>query len=302
MNLAVGDHCGGFAMSKKPVEPGSDQHDHIGLGQNQRAGCSRGLRVIIRQEPFRHRHRQKRDACLLNERANVSVSLCVRSAFAENNERTLCARQQVEGALDRFGGRDLPGSWIDNAHQRLRPCICIERCTENICGQVQIDPTGPSRYGGTDGACDSNTDIFRLANPEGCLGVRFCRIHLIQFFVVALLEIDNLTVARSADLDHGKTIGGRIGQRHQAVQETWCGDGQTNPRLLGQIAGDRGCISGRLFMPKADVPYSFCLSQPGQICDRNSRNAINRVDSVELQGIDYEVKSVGQSRRFLFVR
>ena len=108
-----------------------------------------------------------------------------------------------------------------------------------------------------DGARDSNTDIFGLVNPEGCLGVRFRRIHLIKFFVVALLEIDNFPVARSADLDHGKTVGGSIGERHQAVQETWCGDGQTNPRLLGQITGNRGCISGGLFMPKADVSYSL---------------------------------------------
>jgi len=61
------------------------------------------------------------------------------------------------------------------------------------------------------GACQPNTDIFGLANPEGRLGVWFRRIHLIKFFVVALLEIDNLAVARSADLDHGKTIGCSIG-------------------------------------------------------------------------------------------
>ena len=82
-------------------------------------------------------------------------------------------------------------------------------------------------------SCDSNTDILGLTDAEGCLGVRLCRIQLIKFFIVALLEIDNLAVARSTDLDHGKAISGSIGGRDEAVQESWCGDGQTNPRLLG---------------------------------------------------------------------
>src|SRR5579864_8600580 len=55
-------------------------------------------------------------------------------------------------------------------------------------------------------------------------------------------------------------------------------------------------------MPKADVPYSLCLRQPGQVGDRNSCNAIDRVDSVEFQGIDDKMKSVGQGGRLSFAR
>src|SRR5260370_9772817 len=105
--------------------------------------------MVIGQEPFGHGHRQIGNTCLLNERANVSISLCVGSAFAENNEWALRARQQVEGAFDRIWGGNLPGHWIDNAYQRLHTCICVECGTENFRGQVQIDPTWAARYGGT---------------------------------------------------------------------------------------------------------------------------------------------------------
>lgn len=113
--------------------------------------------MVIRQESFRHGHRQIRNTCLFNERPDVSVSLCVSSAFAENNKWALCAREQIEGAFDRFSGGKLPGRWIDNARQRLRTCIRIEYCTENICGQVKIDSARSSRDGSTYGACYSNT-------------------------------------------------------------------------------------------------------------------------------------------------
>ena len=85
--------------------------------------------------------------------------------------------------------------------------------------QIEVDATRPPRHRRMDCARDSNADIFGLADAERRLGVGLRRVHLIEFFVVALLEIDDLAVARPADLDHRKTVGGRVGQRHHTVQK-----------------------------------------------------------------------------------
>src|SRR5689334_25447544 len=43
----------------------------------------------------------------LDERADVGVRLSVRSAFAEQDERALRRLEQIDGALDGFGRRNL---------------------------------------------------------------------------------------------------------------------------------------------------------------------------------------------------
>jgi hypothetical protein len=68
-------------------------------------------------------------------------------------------------------------------------------------------------------ARNSNADIFGFADAESRLCVWLRRVHLIKFFVVALLEIDDRPVARPADLDHREAVGGRIRQRDNAVQK-----------------------------------------------------------------------------------
>ena len=40
---------------------------------------------------------------------------------------------------------------------------------------------------------------------------------------------------------------------------------------------------------------SFGLRQPGQIRHRNTRHAVDRVESIEFQRIDHQMKSVGDS-------
>ncbi len=142
-------------------------------------------------------------------------------------------------------------------------------------------------------ACDSNTNVFGPVDPVGRLCVGLCGIHLIELFIIALLEIDDVTLARSADLDHGEAVGGSIGKCHQAVQEAWRRNGQANSRLLGQITCYGSSVSCRLLMPEADEPYSFSLGQPAQISDRNSWNSVDGVDSVELERVDNQMKSVG---------
>ena len=150
-------------------------------------------------------------------------------------------------------------------------------------------------------ARNSNADIFGVIDAESCFGVWLCRVHLIKFFVVALLKIDDRPVARPADLDHREAVGGRISKCHHAVEKAWGGHRETDARLPGQIAGDRSRISGGLFMPKADVPQPFGLRETSQIRDRNTRHAEDSIDSIEFQGIDHKMKPVGDGGRIHFV-
>jgi hypothetical protein len=85
-----------------------------------------------------------------------------------------------------------------------------------------------------------------------------------------------------------------MGQSRQAVEEARRRHGQADARLLGQIAGDRRRIAGVLLMTERDDPEAFALGDAAKIGDRNARNAVDRLDAVQLQGVDDEVKAVRQ--------
>jgi hypothetical protein len=57
-----------------------------------------------------------------------------------------------------------------------------------------------------------------LSVPAGWHRAR--RGQLIEFLVIALLQIDDRVVARSADKNHWKAIRRGVGERDQAVQES----------------------------------------------------------------------------------
>ncbi len=65
---------------------------------------------------------------------------------------------------------------------------------------------------------------------------RACRGRLVEFLVVALLEVDDRAVARSADLDHWKTVDGRVRERHQPVEEARRRHCQADAGAPGEIA------------------------------------------------------------------
>jgi len=122
--------------------------------------------------------------------------------------------------LDR---RPAPASWSG---------IGVECSAKDACRHIQIDPARPPGHGSMNRAGDSNTNVFGPVDPVGRLCVGLCGIHLIELFIIALLEIDDVTLARAADLDHREAVGGSIGKCHQAVQKAWRRNGQANSRFL----------------------------------------------------------------------
>ena len=89
-----------LAVRQQPVQAGADQHHDVGVLQHRRARGARALRMGVGQQALGHAHRQERNAALLDQRADRVIGLRVGRAFAENDQRTLGAFEDVERALD----------------------------------------------------------------------------------------------------------------------------------------------------------------------------------------------------------
>src|SRR6185295_18735845 len=132
-------------------------------------------------------------------------------------------------------------------------------------------------------------------HPVGRFGVRLGRVHLVQLFVVALLEVDDGPFARPADLDHREAVHGGVGERHHAVQESGRRNSETDARLLRQKAGDRRGVASGLLVPESDEADALRLSQPREVGDRDAGNTEDGVQAVQLQGVDHQVEPVGDA-------
>ena len=89
----------------------------------------------------------------------------------------------------------MAGRWFDYAYQRLISRISVEGRAKDFSGQIEIDAARPPRHRRMYRARNSNADILGLVDAESRFGVWLCRVHLVKFFVVALLEIHDLSVA-----------------------------------------------------------------------------------------------------------
>src|SRR5579872_3742152 len=83
-------------------------------------------------------------------------------------------------------------------------------------------------------------------------------------------------------------------ERGQAIEEAGGRDRQAYAGLFGEVAGDRGGIAGILLMAEGEHTKAFGLRHPSEIGDRNARHAVNRLDVVELERVDDEMKTVGE--------
>ena len=88
-----------------------------------------------------------------------------------------------------------------------------------------------------------------------------------------------------------------MGERGQAVEEAGRRHREADAGLLGQEAGDGGGIAGILFMPEREDADALGLRHAAEIRDRNAGYAVDRVDAVELERLDDEVKAIRQLLR-----
>ena len=174
----------------------------------------------VGQQALGHRHRQVRDAGLFHQRADVRIGLRVRRALAENDERTLGALEQIERALHGVRRRDLARRRIDHLDQRLPSRFRVHRLREQLGRQVEIDAARTAGDGSADRPRHAHADVLGVQDPERGLGVRPGDGELVHLLVVALLQVDDLALARAADEDHRKAVGGGVGERRQSVHES----------------------------------------------------------------------------------
>ena len=135
-----------------------------------------------------------------------------------------------------------------------------------------------------------------VQDAEGGLAQRLGDGELVHLLVVALLQVDDLALGRAGDQDHREAVRGGVGERRQAIQKAGRRHGQAHAGLLGQEAGDGGGIAGVLLVAERQNADALGLRHAAEIGDRNAGHAVDRVEAVELQRIDDEVKPVRQLR------
>ena len=227
------------------------------------AGGGGRLRMVVGQQALGHRHRQERHAGRLDKRADLVFGPRIGRALAEDRERALRLRQQVERAA-----RPLPapggcgGAGSTTLISDFRPVSASRAGAEHLGGQVEIDAARPPGDGGADRPRDADADILRAVDAVGRLGIGPGGGELVHLLVIALFEIDDRAVGRAADQDHREAVGRRVGQRDQPVQKAGGRDGHADARLLGQKPGDRGGVAGRLLVPEAEIADAL-LPAPG---------------------------------------
>ena len=184
---------------------------------------------------------------------------------------------------------------IDHLDQRLPSEFRVDRLRKQLGRQVEIDTARATGERSTDCPRHTHADVLGVQDSERGLGVRPGDCDLVHLLVVALLQVDDLALARAADQDHREAVGGGIGERRQAVEKAGGGHREADARLLRHEAGDGSGIPGVLLVAEGDHAQSGALQLAREVGDRDSRQAEDRIDAVELEGIDDELKAVDLS-------
>jgi hypothetical protein len=138
-----------------------------------------------------------------------------------------------------------------------------------------------ARHRGADGARDADADVVGVQHAEGGLGERLGDGELVELLVVALLQVDDLALARAADQDHREAVDRGVRERVEAVQEARGRHGQADARLLREEARDRGGVAGALLVAERKHAHPGGLRAAREVGDRNARQAVDRVEAVQ---------------------
>ncbi len=283
-----------LAVRQQPVEARADQHHDVGILQHGRARRARALRMQVGQQALGHAHRQERRAALFDEVLDCVIGLRVGRALAEDDEGTFGVPEHVERALDRSRSRDLRRRRVDHLDQRLGAGRRVHHLPEKLRRQVEIDAARTAGDGGADRARETDADILGMQHAERRLAQRLGDRELIHLLIVALLQVDDLALGGAGDQDHRETIGGSVGERGQAVEEAGRRDGEADAGLLGEETRDRRRVAGVLLVAERKHADAFGLHHAAEVRDRDAGHAVDRVDAVELERVDDEMKAIRQ--------
>ena len=203
------------------------------------------------------------------------------------------AFEHIERALHRIGRGNLARRRVHNFNQGSRTSRRVHGLREQFGRHIQVHAAGAARQCRADGARNAHADVLRVQDTERRFAQRLGNRQLVHFFVIALLEVNDLALAGAADQNHREAIGRGIGQGSQAVQKARRGDGQADARLLGQKPGGSGGITSVLFVAEGDHPHPCGLRHTRQVGNRDSRQTKDGVDAVELERVNDQMDAVG---------
>jgi hypothetical protein len=124
----------------------------------------------------------------------------------------------------------------------------IHALGEEFRRQVEVHAARPAGHGGANGACNADADVLGVQHAVCGLGDRFGHRKLVHLLVVALLQVDDLALARAADEDHRETVDGGMGQRVEPVQKARRRNRETDTGLLREEPRDGRGIAGVLLV------------------------------------------------------
>ena len=248
----------------------------------------------VGQQALAHAHRQERNAALLDQSADIVIGLRIGRALAEDDQRALGALEDIERTLD--GGRsgNLGRRRVDDLDQRLGARLRVHDLREQLGRQIEIDAARTAGHRRADRARHADADVRGMQHAEGRLAERLGDRQLVHLLVVALLQVDDLALGRAADQDHRKAVGRGIGQRRQAVEKAGSRHREADAGLLRQEAGDCRRIAGVLLVTERDDADACRLCHAAEVRDRDAGHAVDRVEAVELERIDDEMKAIRQ--------
>ena len=196
-------------------------------------------------------HRQERNAALFDECADLVVGL-VSGAFAENDQRTPGALQNVERALQEGTGISAPSLRSSPSASSRRPHRSPD---EKLGRQIEIDAarTRRRRRGSPPRRC-------RCRRRAGC-GTRPCRSW--RWPTGPSLRSRPAASRRprartSRDQDHRKAVGRRIGQCRQPVEKAPAPTARERHQFVRKPAMLGRGVAGVLFMAERDDAECAC--------------------------------------------
>ena len=200
-----------LAVRQQPVEACADKHHDVGVFQHRRAGCPRALWMRVGQQALGHAHRQEGDAALFDQRTDRVIGLRVGRALAEDDQGALGGLQHIERALHGSWRRNLSWRRVDNFDERLGSGIRVHHLREKLGWQIEIDAARTPRDSGANRARHADADVRGMQHAECRLAQGLGDGELIHLLVIALLQVDDLALGRTADQDHREAIGRGIG-------------------------------------------------------------------------------------------
>ena len=280
-------------MREQPVEARAQKNNCVGVGEHKAAcrGCAQ--RVVVGQQSFGHRHWQIGNPALLDKLFHRLVHLRVGCALADDYKRLFCLRQQRHCALHSLVRGYLSRRGFYGNEECLLRILGVHSSREHCCGNVKIDSAGAAREGGAHGTRNSRGNVLGAVDAVGCLCKGLCDVHLVQPLVVALLQVDDVAVARPANLYHGESVDSGTGECREPVQESRRRHCEAYSRLSCEESAYCGCVPRRLLVTESNVSYSHLLCASRKVGDGDSHYSENSLNAVHLQCIHHQVHAIG---------